>query len=114
MNEAAVQPQALCLADEIGEGQARGFPVAPGSKRKVIVLRSGGELHGWLDSCPHYTGGTPMAYRKDAYMNADGSRIVCFSHNAEFDPATGVCMAGACLGKKLRRIPLQVGADGTV
>lgn len=114
MSDLAEDQRALCHADEIGEGDARGFLPWPGARRKVIVLRKNGDLHAWLDSCPHYDGGTPMAWKADAYFNADRSRLVCFSHGALFDPETGECVIGACLGKRLRRVPIVEEADGLV
>lgn len=113
MSAAPREGRVLCRSADLAEGQARGFAVKEDGEAKVIVLRREGRVHGWLDLCPHYTGGTPMAWRRDAYLNADGSRIVCFSHNALFDPETGECTDGPCLGKRLRRIPL-VEAEGAV
>ena len=105
---------ALCRADAIGEGQARGFPRTPGARQKVIVLRKGGRLHGWLDSCPHYAGGTPMAWKTDRYLNGEGTHLACHSHGAQFDMETGDCVVGPCLGQRLTRVRLETGADGMV
>jgi nitrite reductase/ring-hydroxylating ferredoxin subunit len=49
----------------------------------------------------------PMAWRKDAYLNADRNRIVCAAHGAQFDIASGV-HAGPCLGQSLQRWTLVV------
>lgn len=106
MTAPATAGRVLCRSADLAEGQARGFALHDGGETKVIALRRGGRVLGWLDLCPHYAGGTPMAWRRDAYLNADGSRLVCFSHNALFDPETGECTDGPCLGKRLRRIPL--------
>jgi nitrite reductase/ring-hydroxylating ferredoxin subunit len=85
---------------------ARGFdPHGTGSDR-MFVVRSGGRLYGWRDACPHY-GDTPMAWRKDAYLNAEGSRIVCSAHGALFLPDTGECTRGPCLGQNLFPVALD-------
>ena len=55
-----------------------------------------------------------MAWRKDAYLNGDCSRIVCSAHGAQFDIATGLCLLGPCLGQSLTRVPLAVDTDGNV
>jgi nitrite reductase/ring-hydroxylating ferredoxin subunit len=44
-------------------------------------VRRGEQLHAWRDACPHF-GDTPMAWRKDAYLNGDATRIVCHAHGA--------------------------------
>jgi nitrite reductase/ring-hydroxylating ferredoxin subunit len=103
----------LCRADEIREGQSRGFDPWHEGQDTVLVVRRHGVLYGWRDACPHH-GGTPMAWRKDAYLNADGTRIVCAAHGAQFDIATGVCTLGPCLGQSLQRVELAVSADSNI
>jgi nitrite reductase/ring-hydroxylating ferredoxin subunit len=46
-----------------------------------------------------------MAWRRDAYLNAAGDRIVCAAHGALFEIDTGLCVLGPCLGEQLQRIP---------
>lgn len=114
MTEVTTENRPLCHGEDIAEGMARGFPLAPGSRRKVFVLRKDGELHAWLDACPHYAGGTPMAWKTHEYLNADRTRIVCASHGALFDPKTGECTLGPCLGQSLTRVEIVIGTDGIV
>ncbi|WP_085026385.1 Rieske (2Fe-2S) protein [Ensifer aridi] len=113
--EAATQHRLrLCHAGDVGEGQARGFVMSPGSRRKVIVTRRDGRLIGWLDACPHYPGGTPMAWKSDAYLNGEGTHLACHSHGALFDPETGECVLGPCLGQRLTKVELTVTDAGDV
>lgn len=97
----------LCRADELGEGEARGFDPWNDGIDTVLVVRHEGRLHGWRDACPHY-GDTPLAWRKDAYLDAARTRIVCAAHGAQFDIATGVCTLGPCLGQGLQRVTLHI------
>lgn len=103
----------LCRIDDLAEGQARGFSV-PGQKRKVIVVRREGRIRAYLDSCPHYAGGTPMAWKTDAYLNGEGTHLACHSHGALFDVETGECILGPCLGRSLTRVPLRISGSGDV
>jgi nitrite reductase/ring-hydroxylating ferredoxin subunit len=113
--EAAIQERVrLCHADDIAEGQARGFAPSPDRRRKVIVLRRNGRLFGWLDACPHYPGGTPMAWKSDAYLNGEGTHLACHSHGALFDMETGDCVLGPCLGQRLTQVELTVTDRGDV
>lgn len=98
----------LCAAAELQEGQSRGFV-----EHGIFVLRHSGRLQAFVDACPHY-GDTPLAWRRDAYLNADASRIVCAAHGAQFDPATGVCLLGPCLGQALTAVALTVANDGCI
>lgn len=109
MGEAPV----LCRLDELADGASRGFDPWGDGQDTVLVVRRGAVLHAWRDACPHH-GGTPMAWRKDAYLDAARERIVCHAHGAQFDIATGECLLGPCLGQALTRVPLAIAPDGTV
>ncbi|WP_315785436.1 Rieske (2Fe-2S) protein [Bradyrhizobium sp. SZCCHNPS1003] len=100
----------LCRADEIGEAQSRGFDPDDDGQDSLFVVRWQGQLHGWRNACPHVDG-APMAWRRDAYLNAEGTRIVCHAHGAEFMPDTGLCVQGPCRGEQLSRIELVVADD---
>ena len=68
-------------------------------------------MKGWLNACPHVDG-APLAWRKDAYLSADGQTIVCYGHGAVFDPESGVCVRGPCIGQRLTPVPLERDAHG--
>jgi nitrite reductase/ring-hydroxylating ferredoxin subunit len=55
-----------------------------------------------------------MAWRKDAYLSADGKQIVCSGHGAHFDIQSGKCESGPCLGQALTPVNLQIEQDGNV
>jgi len=100
----------LCHASELFEGAARGFdPAARGRDTLFVVRRNG--LHAYRNACPHWAD-TSMAWRKDAFLNADASRIVCAAHGAQFEIETGMCVLGPCLGQALTRVALMESADG--
>ena len=97
----------LCRLDDVPDGGSRGFDPARTGQDTVLVVRRGACVFGWRDACPHH-GGTPMAWRKDEYLNAARDRIVCAAHGAQFDIATGVCTLGPCLGQRLEPVVLCV------
>jgi nitrite reductase/ring-hydroxylating ferredoxin subunit len=102
----------LCDARELGEGTSRGFDPARTGRDTMFIVRRGG-LHAWRNACPHW-GGTSMAWRKDAFLNREGTRIVCAAHGAQFDIATGLCTLGPCIGEKLAGVELIESADGSL
>ncbi|MDD0809230.1 Rieske (2Fe-2S) protein [Curvibacter sp. RS43] len=103
----------LCHLDELPEGCSRGFDPLQQGQDAVLLVRWQGQVHAYLDACPHH-GGTPMAWRKDAYLNAAGDRIVCHAHGAQFDIATGQCTLGPCLGQALVRLDLEQSPEGVL
>lgn len=103
----------LCKLADLADGTARGFSV-PGLAQKVVLVRKGGEIFGYLDACPHYERGTPMAWKKDAYLDGEGEYIACHSHGALFEIETGECVLGPCLGRALTRVPVRLNEDGGI
>ena len=106
-------PIFLCREDELAEGESRGFDPWNEGHDTVLLVRYRGSVRGWRDACPHH-GGTPMAWRKDAYLNYDRNRIVCAAHGAQFDIESGACVLGPCLGQSLQRVGLAMREDGKI
>jgi nitrite reductase/ring-hydroxylating ferredoxin subunit len=103
----------LCRLEALPDGGARGVDPGRSGRDTVILVRQGERVHGWKDACPHY-GDTPMAWRKDAYLSADGRHLVCYAHGAQFDIQTGRCTLGPCLGQSLTPVALIRRADGEI
>lgn len=103
----------MCREDELAEGQSRGFDPWGEGRDTVLLVRHGGVVHGWRDACPHH-GGTPMAWRKDAYLDGERNRIVCAAHGAQFDIASGVCTLGPCLGQSLQSVDLAMTTERNI
>ena len=103
----------LCRLDELPDGDSRGFDPLGKGQATVFVVRQGDAAYAYRDACPHY-GSTPMAWRKDAYLNADRTRIVCSAHGAQFDIASGACTLGPCLGRSLSVVPLVLTSTGEI
>ncbi len=102
----------LCDAYELDEGRSRGFdPAGSGHDTMFVVRRNG--LHAYRNECPHWAN-TSMAWRKDAFLNHDGSSIVCAAHGAQFDIVTGLCTLGPCIGDSLTRVHLIESEDGSL
>lgn len=102
----------LCHLDELPDGGSRGFDPRRRGQDTLLVVRRGSQLFAYADACPHH--GTPMAWRKDAYLNAAGDRIVCAAHGALFEIDNGLCVQGACLGESLSALPITIDNNGGV
>lgn len=103
----------LCNAADVPEGGALGFDLRGGGGDRMFIVRKNGRLYGWRDACPHY-GDTPMAWRKNAYLDAASTRIICAAHGAQFDIETGICMLGPCLGKALQQVELSLTQENDI
>jgi nitrite reductase/ring-hydroxylating ferredoxin subunit len=102
----------LCRLDAIGDPGGKGVAAraADGSALDLVVVRRGATLRAFVNSCPHL--GTPLETLPDRFFTRDGRELLCTTHGARFDPDSGRCVAGPCLGQSLRRVAIRVeGAD---
>jgi nitrite reductase/ring-hydroxylating ferredoxin subunit len=107
------EPPTLCRLDELPDGESRGFDPTGSGRDTLFIVRQGLQRHAWRNACPHMAG-APMAWRKDAYLSGDLSRIVCYAHGAQFDIRSGECLLGPCLGQHLTPVAVQLTAEGDV
>jgi nitrite reductase/ring-hydroxylating ferredoxin subunit len=108
-----VAPVILCRLTDLAAGRSRGFKPAGTAGPAVFLVRRGAHVHGYYDACPHY-GDTPMAWRRDEYLDAGGTHIVCAAHGALFEIETGLCILGPCLGDRLAPAAITITAGGDV
>nr|WP_257230279.1 Rieske (2Fe-2S) protein [Pseudomonas sp. SbOxS1] len=94
------------------EGTARGFDPHGIGQDSVVVILHEQQVFAYRNACPHLD--TPLAWRKDAYLNAAQDRIVCFAHGALFEIRTGRCVLGPCLGQSLHVLQVIVDDDGMI
>jgi nitrite reductase/ring-hydroxylating ferredoxin subunit len=102
----------LCHLDELEDGAARGFDPFDEGRDAMFVVRRGNEVKGYRNACPHQ--GASLPWRKHEYLNADGTRIVCSAHGAQFDIDSGRCLIGPALGQSLDEVSVTVNHAGRV
>jgi nitrite reductase/ring-hydroxylating ferredoxin subunit len=79
-----------------------------GVDEECFVINYHGHLHAYVNRCRH----VPMAmdWVDNQFFAEHGRYLMCQTHNAYYEPASGECIAGprgAC-GKFLYRVPLTV------
>lgn len=97
------------IADAAGlaDGATRGFVLGEGEwPVRGFLVRSGDAIHAYVNRCPH--AGRQLNYMPDRFLSRDGTLIQCVAHGALFEKETGECVAGPCVGDRLRRIPVRV------
>ncbi|RWU17128.1 (2Fe-2S)-binding protein [Pseudomonas alkylphenolica] len=90
---------ALCPLEHLEEGQAIGFDPFNSGHDSVFALMHRGALRVYRNSCPHLD--VRLEYRKDRFLSANGQRVICYAHGAQFMPDSGECVFGPCLGQSL-------------
>jgi nitrite reductase/ring-hydroxylating ferredoxin subunit len=98
----------LCPLADIPDPGAREFRV---DGARVFVVRRGGEVFGYVNSCPHV--GAPLNLEDDKFLDLFQTSILCANHFALFDIDSGLCTRGPCAGRSLAPFPVEV-SDGKV
>jgi len=96
----------LCRVEDIPDGRARGFAAHDKLHRSLFAIRRGQHAFVYVNECPH--AGAELEYAQDRFLSADGRRIICFAHNAQFAVESGNCVAGPCTGQALRAVPVNI------
>ncbi|GGF85604.1 Rieske (2Fe-2S) protein [Alteromonas lipolytica] len=96
----------LCDLSELAEGPLGFDPFNEGQDSVLVILRDG-NVYAYTDVCPHY-GNTTLPWKKNAYLNNRGNRIVCAAHGALFTIENGLCVSGPCKGESLTPVPVII------
>ena len=97
----------VCRVAELGTHAARAFTVGGGEwPLKGFVVRDGDAVRGYVNRCPH--AGHPLNLLPERFLTPDGALILCSSHGAMFEKASGYCVAGPCAGRSLTPVALEV------
>jgi nitrite reductase/ring-hydroxylating ferredoxin subunit len=97
----------VCRVSDLEAHGARAFTIGGGDwPLRGFVVRAGAQLRAYVNRCPH--AGHPLNLLPDRFFTPDGALILCCSHGALFEKATGYCVAGPCAGRSLTAVPLEV------
>jgi nitrite reductase/ring-hydroxylating ferredoxin subunit len=97
----------VCRLTEVMAHGARGFTIGGGDfPLRGFLVRVGDAVRGYVNHCPH--AGHPLDLLPERFLTPDGTLILCSSHGALFEKASGYCIAGPCAGRSLTPVALEV------
>jgi len=100
----------ICRLAELADPGARAFTMGSGDwPLRGFVVRKGAQVFAYLNRCPH--AGHPLNWTGNEFLTPEKTLLMCRSHGACFDIATGECVVGPCVGKELRPIAVKVEHD---
>lgn len=98
--------------EELGDPGCREFSIGDGDwPFRGFVVHKGGEVYAYQNFCAHV--GHPLNWVPDGFLTRDKSAIICASHGAQYEIDSGLCFAGPCIGKSLRKVDAEV-RDGVI
>lgn len=60
----------------------------------AFAVRFEGQVHAYLNRCAHVA--MEMDFQPNRFFDASGRWLICATHGALYEPATGRCMSGPC------------------
>jgi nitrite reductase/ring-hydroxylating ferredoxin subunit len=100
----------LCGLHELPDGGAREFRFGPEAEPfRMVVLRSGERVFGYLNKCPHF--GVALNVKPDQFTLFEHTYLYCCVHTAQFRFEDGYCEDGPCAGDSLTPVPVELDGE---
>lgn len=102
----AAAERLICRSEQLPEaGEGIRFELAwQGETEPAFLVRWRGQVRAYLNRCGHIP--VELDYQPGRFFDFSYQYLVCATHGALYDPATGVCAGGRCNGVGLVPIPV--------
>jgi len=88
-----------------------------GTSKKFIMRRGGRDLEAllvnyqgnhfaYVNRCPHT--GITLDWVNNQFFSSDNRYLMCATHGAVFEPPSGECIWGPCVGLSLQSMPIEI------
>jgi nitrite reductase/ring-hydroxylating ferredoxin subunit len=100
----------ICKSEDLlneGKGIRFALPelvVSPETGEQVtgFLVRSAGKAYAYVNQCAHVP--IELDWNEGEFFNPSNEYVICATHGAHYEPHTGLCVLGPCVGKRLRPI----------
>jgi nitrite reductase/ring-hydroxylating ferredoxin subunit len=100
----------VARVDELGPGMTKKFVLKPGgSAVEAFIVNLDGAHYAYVNRCRHIA--LTLDWVDNRFFTEDGRYIICANHGATYEPKTGECIWGPCLGAFLQPVGLEVAGD---
>lgn len=76
-----------------------------GEPAPAFVVRHSGVVHGYLNRCAHVA--MELDWQEGVFFDADGRDLLCSTHGAVYDAASGRCLGGPCNRTPLVKLRIE-------
>jgi nitrite reductase/ring-hydroxylating ferredoxin subunit len=103
----------ICVSSELVDcGRGVRFEVDYfGAPAPAFAVRQGGTVHAYLNRCAHVA--MELDWQEGVFFDLEGRDLICSTHGAVYQAASGRCLGGPCNGTPLVKLRLQE-RDGSV
>jgi nitrite reductase/ring-hydroxylating ferredoxin subunit len=109
----AERERLICTSDALADS-ARGvrFEVEYfGEAAPAFVVRYRGKVHAYLNRCSHVA--MELDWQEGVFFDSEGRDLLCSTHGATYEAASGRCIGGPCNGTPLVKVLVEE-RDGNV
>ena len=71
----------------------------------AFVVRHRGSVYGYLNRCAHVA--MELDWQEGVFFESEGRDLLCSTHGAAYEAATGRCLGGPCNGSPLVGLRLE-------
>ena len=97
---------------EIDHGKSKKFTLRRGQRDlEALLVNFEGQHFAYINRCPHT--GITLDWVNNQFFSSDNRYIMCATHGAVFEPPTGECIWGPCVGLSLQSVPVEI-EDGRI
>jgi nitrite reductase/ring-hydroxylating ferredoxin subunit len=92
---------------ELEHGKSKKFRMRRGDfESEALLINFRGELFAYVNRCPHV--GISLDWVDNQFFTVDQRYLMCANHGAVFEPASGECIWGPCLGGALQKLAIEI------
>ena len=76
-----------------------------GTQAAAFVIRYDGRAYAYFNSCAHIP--VELDWMEGEFFDKAGLYLICATHGATYEPATGHCIMGPCKGQHLVAVRVE-------
>lgn len=97
---------------ELEHGTSKKFTMRRGGRDlEALLVNYQGQHFAYVNRCPHT--GITLDWVNNQFFSSDNRYIMCATHGAVFEPPSGECIWGPCVGLSLQSMPIEID-DGQI
>ncbi len=89
---------------ERGNGFRFSVKTPDGTPQEAFVVRFNTKAYGYLNSCAHLP--VELDWNPGHFFDESKDYLICATHGATYQPDTGRCISGPCVGAKLQPVAI--------
>jgi nitrite reductase/ring-hydroxylating ferredoxin subunit len=97
----------VAAVGELAHGASKKFTMMrAGREFEALLINFEGRHFAYVNRCPHT--GITLDWVNNQFFSSDQRYVMCATHGAVFEPPTGECIWGPCVGLSLQSLPIRI------